>query len=60
MQLKANTLINPNQDGMDFLTTDEYTIDIVLNKTMSIDSVTLNPLSNVDSFKIQCHNSHGY
>ncbi|CAF4880785.1 unnamed protein product, partial [Rotaria socialis] len=59
-ELKANNLINPNQDGMDFLTTDEYTIDIVLNKTMSIDSITLNPLSNVDSFKIQCHNSHGY
>ncbi|CAF4677510.1 unnamed protein product, partial [Rotaria sp. Silwood1] len=60
MHIKPNNLINPNQDGMDFLTTEEYIIDIVLSRTMSIDSITLNPLTNVDSFKIQCHNSHGY
>ncbi|CAF1076014.1 unnamed protein product [Rotaria sordida] len=60
IHIKPNNLINPNQDGMDFPTTEEYIIDIVLSKTMSMDSITLNPLSNVDSFKIQCHNSHGY
>lgn len=60
IQLRANDMINPNQDGMDFTTTEEYTIDILLSRTMAIDSITLNPSSNVDSFKIQCHNSHGY
>ncbi|CAF4414858.1 unnamed protein product, partial [Rotaria sp. Silwood2] len=60
IHIKPNNLINPNQDGMDFPTTEEYIIDIVLSKTMAIDSIALNSLSNVDSFKIQCHNSHGY
>lgn len=60
IRIKPNSLINPNQIGMDFPTAEEYIIDIVLNKTMSIDSITLNPLTNVDSFKTQLHNSHGY
>jgi hypothetical protein len=45
---------------MDFPTGEEYIIDIVLTSTMSIDSITLNSLTNVDSFKIQLHNTHGY
>jgi hypothetical protein len=58
--LKATNLINPNQVGMDFSTRDTYTIDIVLTMTMTIESITLNPSSNVDSFLVQFHNSHKY
>jgi hypothetical protein len=58
--IKATNLINSNQIGMDFPTGEEYIIDIVLTSTMCIDSITFNPLTNVDSFKIQLHNSHGY
>jgi hypothetical protein len=58
--IKATNLINPNQYGMDFFTLEEYTIDIILTITMAIDSVSLHSLTNVDSFKVQLHNSHGY
>jgi len=58
--LKATNLINPNQNGMDFPTRDTYTIDIVLTITMTIESITLNPSSNVDSFLVQFHTSHKY
>jgi hypothetical protein len=45
---------------MDFPTREIYTIDIVLTMTMTIESITLNPLSNVDSFIVQFHNAHRY
>ena len=45
---------------MTFPTVEEYTIDIHLAVTMSIDSIMLHPRSNVDSFKVQLHNAHGY
>ena len=41
-------------------TAEEYTIDVVLTTTMSIDSITLHPRTNVDSFRVQLHNTHGY
>ena len=58
--IKPNNLINPNEDGMNFPTAEEYIIDIILSKTMSISSVALNALSNVNNFVIQLHNTHGY
>jgi hypothetical protein len=58
--IKATNLINPNQNGMDFSTREIYTIDILLTATMAIESITLNPTSNVDSFIVQFHNSHRY
>lgn len=58
--IQATNLINPNQNGMDFPTTDVYTIDIILAITMTIDSITFNSLSNVDSFIVQLHHSHRY
>lgn len=36
-------------------TSETYIIDIVLNQVMSIESVALHPLSNVDSFILQLH-----
>ena len=58
--VKATSLINPNQDGMVLPTAEEYTIDVVLSITMSIDSITLHQRTNVDSFRVQLHNTHGY
>ncbi len=57
---KASQLINPNQNGMSFPTAESYTIDIVLNVTMTIESITLHSASNVDSFIVQFHYSHRY
>ena len=59
-QIQASNEINPDQDGMQLPTYEEYKIDIYLSSAMSIESVTLHPLSNVDSFKIQLHNARGY
>ena len=58
--LKATNLINPNQNGMNFPTREAYHIDIILTHTMTIDSITLNPASNVDLFNVQLHMSHRY
>jgi hypothetical protein len=58
--LKANTLINPNQNGMEFFTTGTHTIDIVLALTLAIDSIAFHPASNIDSFTVQLHHSHQY
>jgi hypothetical protein len=59
-RIKATNLINPNQNGMIFLTRETYTIDIIFTITMTIESITLNPASNVDSFKVQLHMSQKY
>jgi hypothetical protein len=58
--IKANNLINPNQNGMEFFTTEIHTIDIVLTLTLAIDSIAFHSLSNIDSFIIQLHRSHRY
>ncbi|CAF1246783.1 unnamed protein product [Adineta steineri] len=58
--MKATNLINPNQNGMEFLTVETHTIDIVLTSTLAIDSITFHSLSNIDSFIIQLHHSHRY
>ncbi|CAF4254763.1 unnamed protein product, partial [Adineta steineri] len=58
--MKATNLINPNQNGMEFLTVETHTIDIVLASTLAIDSITFHSLSNIDSFIIQLHHSHRY
>lgn len=53
--VKATNLINPNPIGMTFHTREIYHIDIILTNTMTIDSITLNPSSNVDLFSVQLH-----
>lgn len=58
--VKPTAQLNPNHAGMSFPTAEEYTIDIHLTATMSIDSIMLHPRTNVDSFKVQLHNAHGY
>ena len=58
--VKANNLINANQNGMEFFTIGTHTIDIVLALTLAINSVEFHPLSNIDSFILQLHQSHQY
>jgi hypothetical protein len=58
--IKATNLINPNHNGMNFPTREIYTIDIILTITMTIESITLNPSSNVDLFTVQLHMSQRY
>lgn len=58
--VKPTSQLNPNHAGMIFPSAEEYVIDIHLTVTMSIDSIMLHPNSNVDSFKVQLHNVHGY
>jgi len=47
--------MNPNQQGMDFPTSEIYTIEIALTSIMTIESVAINSASNVDSFNVQFH-----
>ena len=45
---------------MDFPTREIYTIDIVLTSIMTIESISISPTSNIDSFTVQFHISHRY